>query len=97
MITGAQGVFGGDAAGVANDVGVASLEAEKLLDGKARVHAGEDGQFFGGGHGEAGFVEFGGVLLIGCEDFVGDAHDGGRPFVRLVRFWSNDLTIRDEK
>jgi hypothetical protein len=39
---GTQRVFGGDAAGVANDVGVASFEAEELLDAEARVHAGED-------------------------------------------------------
>ena len=38
----AQRVFGGNATGVANDVGVASFEAEKLLDAEARVHAGED-------------------------------------------------------
>jgi len=40
---GAQRVFGGDTAGVANDVGIAGFEAEKLFDGDARVHAGEDG------------------------------------------------------
>jgi hypothetical protein len=40
---GAQRVFGGDAAGVANNVSVASFEAEKLFDAEARVHAGEDG------------------------------------------------------
>jgi hypothetical protein len=70
----AQGVFGGDAPGIANDVRVAGLEAEKLLNGEAGVHAGEDGEFFGGGHGEAALVEFGGVLLIGCQNLVGDAH-----------------------
>jgi hypothetical protein len=36
--------------------------------------------FLAGGHGEAALVEFGGVLLIGCEDFVGDAHNLANPF-----------------
>jgi hypothetical protein len=72
---GAQRVFGGDAAGVADDVGVTGFETQKLFDAEARVHAGEDGKFFGRGHGQAALVEFGGVLLIGCQDFVGDAHD----------------------
>jgi len=39
----AEGVFGGDASGVADDVGVAGFEAEELFDGEAGVHAGEHG------------------------------------------------------
>jgi hypothetical protein len=37
---GAQRVFGGDAAGLADDVGVTGFEAEKLFDADARVQAG---------------------------------------------------------
>src|SRR6266852_9509736 len=40
----AQGVIGDDAAGVADDVRVAGFEAERA-NGKARVHAGKDGEF----------------------------------------------------
>jgi len=39
---GAEAVFGDDAAGVADDVGVAGFQAESA-DGEASVHAGEDG------------------------------------------------------
>ena len=60
----AEGVFGGDAAGVADDVGVAGFEAEELFDGEARVHAGEDGQFAGRGHGEAAEIEFSCVVFV---------------------------------
>ena len=61
----AERVFGGDASGVADDVGVAGFEAEELFDGEARVHAGEDGEFAGRGHGEAAEIEFGCVFFIG--------------------------------
>ena len=40
----ADGVVGGEAAGVADDVRLAGSEAEDLLDGEARVHAGDDGE-----------------------------------------------------
>jgi hypothetical protein len=71
---GAEGVFGGNASGVADDVGVAGLEAEELFNVNARVHAGEDGEFAGRGHGKAAEAEFCCVFFIGCENFVGDAH-----------------------
>jgi hypothetical protein len=64
-------------------VGVTGFETQKLFDAEARVHAGEDRQFFGWGHGQAALVEFGGVLLIGCQGFVGDAHLGD-PFLFVL-------------
>ena len=38
----ADDVVGGEAAGVADDVGVAGPQAERLLDVEPRVHAGDD-------------------------------------------------------
>jgi hypothetical protein len=44
-------------------------------------------KFLAGRNGEAGLVEFGGVLLIGCQDFVGDAHLAD-PFLLVVLNWA---------
>lgn len=70
---GAQRVVGDDAAGIANDVGVAGLQAHGA-DGEASVHAGEDGQLFGWTRRER--AEFMGarVDFVGFENFVDDAH-----------------------
>jgi len=40
---GAQGVVGGDAAGIADHVRVAGMQAEAVLEQDAGIHAGEDG------------------------------------------------------
>ena len=40
----ADRVVGREAAGVADDVGVAAAQAEDVLDRQPRVHAGEDGE-----------------------------------------------------
>jgi len=70
---GAEGIIGDDAAGVADDVGVTGFEAQGE-DGKARVHASENGEFALGARGEA--AEFMGARIefVGNEDFVDDRH-----------------------
>jgi len=69
----AEGIVGDDAAGVANDVGVASLEAEGA-DGEAGVHASENGELALGARGEATEFVGAGIDFVGNEDFVDDRH-----------------------
>ena len=61
----ADGVFGGDAAGIANHVGVTDLVAEEFYQVHARVHAGEDGEFADGSGEEMGAGEMFGVEVVG--------------------------------
>ena len=72
---GAEGIVGDDAAGIANDVGVAGFEAEGA-DGEARVHTSEDGEFALGARGEAPKFVGAGIDFVGNKDFVDDRHGG---------------------
>ena len=69
----AQRVFGDDAAGIADDMGVADIQAEGA-DGEPRIHAGEDGELAFGTRREVFELVRAGVGLIGDEDIVGDGH-----------------------
>jgi hypothetical protein len=62
---GADGVFGGDAAGVADHVGVAGVQAEAALEEDSGIHAGEDGEFPARLHGEIAQVETSYEFLVG--------------------------------
>jgi hypothetical protein len=71
---GAESVFGGDTTGVAYDVGIADSQAEDVCHGEAGVHAGEDGELFGGSDGEIGAIEAGGVFLVSLQGVIDGAH-----------------------
>jgi len=70
---GAEGVFGDDAAGVADDVGVAGFQAERA-DGEARVHTGEDGEFACGTRRECAEFVRARIDFVGLQDFVDYGH-----------------------
>ena len=72
---GAKRVFRDDAAGVADDVGVAGLEAESA-NGKARVHTGEYGEFALGARSEFAQLVGARINFVGGEYFVDDSHGG---------------------
>jgi len=69
---GAQGVVGSDAAGVADHVRVAGMQAQAVLEQDAGVHAGEDGDVTPGADGEISEVEIAGKGFVGLQKFVGD-------------------------
>jgi hypothetical protein len=71
----AQSVFAGDATGVADDVGFADFEPEDLLDGEARVHAGQHRELTVGAQGGGAWIEGRSVFLIRAQNFVGNAHE----------------------
>lgn len=70
---GAEGIVGHDAAGVADDVGIAGFQTEGE-DREARVHAGEDGEFALGTRSEAAQLVSARVEFVRGEDFVDDSH-----------------------
>jgi hypothetical protein len=70
---GAERVFSDDAAGVADDVGVAGFQPERA-DGKAGVHAGEDGEFTRRTRGECAEFVRARINFVGLQDFVDDGH-----------------------
>jgi hypothetical protein len=61
---GADRVVGREAAGVADDVGVARPEPERVLDREPGVHAGQDGELPARRQRQRGVVELGGVALV---------------------------------
>ena len=71
----AQRVVGYDAAGVADDVGIAFLESQST-SGEAGIHAGEDGELALRARSQAAQLVGARVDLIGGENFVDDGHGG---------------------
>ena len=61
----AQGVVGGDAAGVADHVGITGMQAQAMLEQDAGVHAGQHSDVAARADGEISELE------IAREDFVG--------------------------
>ena len=68
----AQRVLGGDAAGVADHVGVAWFQSQTVLEQDAGIHAGEDGNAPLGVDGKLSQGEVSGEGLVRLEKFVGD-------------------------
>jgi len=62
---GAQGVVGGDAAGVADHVCVTGMQAEAMLEQDAGIHAGEDRDVAAGADGEISQSEIAGESFVG--------------------------------
>jgi hypothetical protein len=54
---GADGILGRHAPGVANDMGIALLQAQDFADDEARIHAGQDCDLPAGGHRQPALVE----------------------------------------
>ena len=73
----ADRVVGREAAGVADDVGLARPEAEDVLDGQPRVHAGEDGELAGRRELEVRPVERRRVASVLGEGALGLGRTGG--------------------
>jgi len=69
----AQAVVRNDAAGIANDVSIARLEAQRA-NRKAGIHAGEHGELSLGARRQIAQFVRARVDLVRCEDFVDDAH-----------------------
>jgi hypothetical protein len=62
---GAQGVIGGDTAGVADHVRVAGMQAEAVLEQDARIHAGEHRDVAARADGEIAEGEVAGESFVG--------------------------------
>ena len=69
-------VVGHDAAGVADDVGVALLQAERAVRVQARVHARDHGDLLGGRQRQLALVEARDVRLVVLEQLIRDRHGG---------------------
>ncbi|NYJ05606.1 hypothetical protein GGQ55_001884 [Geodermatophilus daqingensis] len=76
-------VVGDHAAGVADDVRLALVEAEHAVDVEAGVHAGQDGDVLGRRQGERAGEGLG-VAGVVLEQFVGDGHGGAPDLIGLV-------------
>jgi len=70
---GPESVFGDDAAGVSNDVGVASFQTQ-CTNGKTRVHAGQNGKMALGARREPSQFVCARVEFVCLENFVDYAH-----------------------
>ena len=62
---GTQGVVGGNAARVADHVGIAGTQAEAMLKQDARVHAGQNGHMALGAHRKLTQLEIAGEIFVG--------------------------------
>jgi hypothetical protein len=67
---GTQSIFGGDAAGIANHVRVAGLEAEAVLEQDAGVHAGKKGHVPPRTDRKLSQREIAGKFFVGLQEFV---------------------------
>jgi hypothetical protein len=72
---GAKRIFGDDAAGIADDVGVTGFET-KGANGEASVHAGEYGEFALWARCEVAKLVGARIEFVGNENFVDDGHAG---------------------
>ena len=91
---GANGVIGGDPAGVADDVSIAFLQAQNLVDMQAGIHAGEDGQLLRRWQRQRPFVERTSIGLVVLQQLVSHAHgDTSTDIVDLVDHNSHQLLL----
>src|SRR5262249_28941701 len=67
-------ILADDAARIANNMGVAFLEAEDLVDIEASVHAGQDGHLLARWHGQVALGKRISVALVVGEQSFGNAH-----------------------
>ncbi len=70
----ADRVVGGDPAGVADDMGIAFLEAQGPGGVDASVHAGQDRELPARGHRQGRLVEALRVLIVGGQHFLDGGH-----------------------
>jgi len=68
----AQSVVGSDAAGVANHVRVAGMQAQAMLEQDARVHAGQHGDMPPGADREISQREITREIFVGLQQLIGD-------------------------
>jgi hypothetical protein len=68
----ADGIFRGDAAGVADHVSVTWAQAEAAFEKNSGIHAGENGETTPRLHGEIAQVETSYKFFVSFQQFVGD-------------------------